>query len=268
MPEQTMKPCAYRVLRYAPNVIRDEWFNVGILMLDPASKRLEARMIESDSEFARLRRLHPTADLNVVRALQSEFNRQIAALEGDSQQYVEKLDSTLSNVLQLSPQRAVLTENFDAELDRLYRDYIEPPRYSAGIEAQDSRSGIRTRANDVFRRAGILRKMQHGVSVAEYTYPGDPLRMDHAYQRNGTRGFVHALSLARDPAQAKALAFTSERIRARVSSVEFTAVSEAAPREDNERHRFIAGLLADQGIALVPVPQLEKWARELGASLR
>ena len=27
--------CAYRVLRYSPNLVRDEWVNIGVLLFDP-----------------------------------------------------------------------------------------------------------------------------------------------------------------------------------------------------------------------------------------
>ena len=94
------------------------------------------------------------------------------------------------------------------------------------------------------------------------------MRLDYAYRRNGTRGFVQAVALDRDPAQAKALAFTSERIREKTASVEFTAVSEVKPRADNPRHQFMADLLAGQGIQLVPLPLLEGWARNLGGRLQ
>jgi hypothetical protein len=267
MNEENLLTYAYRVVRYTPNLVRDEWVNIGVLLYEPGGKRLEARLIESDAEFARLRRLHPTADVNVVRGLQAEMTAQFQ-INGGAAAYLEKLDESLSNVVQLSPQRGVLTSDFDAEMDRLYHDYVEPPRYPGRGEAADSRSTIRARAREVFRRAGILAQMEHGVRVDEFTFAGDPMRLDYGYRRNGTRGFVHALPLGREPAQAKALAFTCEQIRLKVHESEFAAMTEVAPQESNERHRFISGLLDTKGIRIVPLTQLEPWARELGASIR
>jgi hypothetical protein len=109
--------------------------------------------------------------------------------------------------------------------------------------------------------------MQRSVRVEEFTYPGDPMRLDYAFGHNGRQGFLHTLSLERDPAQAKALAFTSERIRARMAGAEFTAVCESTLQRDNLRHRFVANLLQDQRITVVPLPELEGWARELGRRL-
>ncbi len=76
------------------------------------------------------------------------------------------------------------------------------------------------------------------------------------------------VALDRDPAQAKALAFTSERIRAKAASAELTAVCEAVPASENPRHRFVADLLAGQQIALVPLSLLAGWARALSARLQ
>ena len=70
--------------------------------------------------------------------------------------------------------------------------------------------------------------------------------------QNGARGFLHSVALGRDPAQAKVLAYTAERIRARVPRCEFTAITEVEPVRDNPRHQFIVRLFEDQQIAVVP----------------
>ena len=263
----SLQTCVYRVLRYTPNLVRDEWINIGVLLLDAQGRRARVRLMEDASEFARLRRWHPRADEETLRALQADLERQLQAQQ-DPRAYVNKLDDTLSNVLQLSPQRAVLTQDFDLELDRLFRTYVEAPRYQGRAAAgENSRHGIRARVSEVFRSAGIWAKTERGIRVEDYTHRGDPLRLDFAYQRNGTRGFVHALALGRDPAQAKILAFTAERIRARLRS-EFTAVTETEPRPENDRHAFISGLLAEQQVRVVPLAGLPEFATKLRVELR
>ena len=57
----------------------------------------------------------------------SEFDARLRAPEAEVRTYLEKLDQTLSNVLQLSPQRGLLANDFDAELDRLFHDYVARP---------------------------------------------------------------------------------------------------------------------------------------------
>ena len=164
MPE-TELACTYHLVRYTPNLLRDEHTNIGVILHDPAAGRLELRLIESDGEFARLRRVHPSADLELVRGLEAQFHTQLDAHEGDAASWLAKLDQALSGVVQLSPQRGVLAQDFDAELDRLYRDQVEPIRGTAPADAIHSRVGIRARANDIFRRAGVIQRMERNIRV-------------------------------------------------------------------------------------------------------
>jgi hypothetical protein len=270
----------YRILRYTPNLIRDEWINVGVLLEDspdagslgiaPDSEggaRRALRFIE-ESEFARVRRLHPAADDGLLRALPAEFEARLARPESEVATYIEKLDQTLSNALQFSPQKGVLADDFDAELDRLFRDHVAaPPRGRAGI-LQNTRAWIRSRLNDVFRRHRILAKLERGVRVEEFTQPGDPLRLDYAYRYNGTRGYLHAVALSRDPSQAKVLAYTAEQIRARAAHSEFTAITEVPPSAENPRDQFLARLFAEQRIAVVPLNRVEMFAESLRPRLQ
>ena len=269
MANENLQTYAYRILRYTPNLVRDEWVNVGVVLLDPARRRARARLVEEAGDFARIRRLHPTVDESILRALQADLERQFAAQGEDPQGFLAKLDDTLSNVLQLSPQRAVMTEDFDFELERLFRTYVEAPRHPLRPSADaSSRNGIRLRIGEIFRSSGIWAKTERGVPVEDFTHRGDSMRLDFAYRKNGTRGFVQAVALSRDPAYAKVLAFTAERIRAKLAHTEFTAVTETEPHPENDRHQFMAGLLAEQNVQIVPLEQLAAFAGRLQVELQ
>jgi hypothetical protein len=268
MSDTALKPCSYHVIRYLPNLVRDEWVNIGVMLFDPATGRILRRVVEEPSEMARVRRLHPTADEALLRGLPEEFDAQIAAPGGTPAEQLSRLEATLSNAVQLSPRKGLLAEDFEAELDRLYRDHVEPPRYRRESEDLSTRNAIRTRANQVFRSAGIWPRLERRVNVAEFTFSGDPMRIDYAYRRNGTSGFVQALALGRDPGQAKVLAFTAEAIRAKIPRTDFLAVTEVEPRpSDNPRHRFVTGLLEERGVNVVPVARLMDWAQKMRPSL-
>ena len=272
MPDTALKPCAYHVIRYMPNLVRDEWVNIGILLFDPSSGRVLRRLVEEPAEFARVRRLHPGADEALLRGLPEELDAQInagmGAPGGKPAEQLARLEQTLSNAVQLGPRKGLLAEDFDAELDRLYRDHVEPPRYERSFEDLSTRNAIRTRANQVFRSAGIWTRLERRVGVAEFTYSGDPMRVDYAYRRNGTRGYVQALPLGRDPGQAKVLAFTAEAIRAKVPKTDFLAVTETEPRpKENPRHRFVTGLLEERGVQVLPLGRLMDWAQKMRPAL-
>lgn len=268
MTEELRNTLRYRVLRYTPNLVRDEWVNVGVLLEEVNGPRRAVRLIEDASEIARVRRLHPGVDEDLLHALPSEFDARLRAPEPEVRTYLERLDQTLSNVLQLSPQRGLLASDFDAELDRLFRDYVErPPSVRGGI-VENTRAWIRSRLNDVFRRHRILGKLERGVRVEEFTQPGDPLHLDYACRYNGTRGYIHTVALGRDASQAKVLAYTVECIRARAANSEFTAITEVEPARENPRHQFIARLLEEQRIGIVPLNRVEKFADQLRARLQ
>ena len=268
MTDTALKPCAYHVIRYMPNLVRDEWVNIGVLLFDPASGRMLRRLVEEPAEMARVRRLHPAADEGLLRGLPEEFDAQMGAPGGTPAEQLARLEATLSNAVQLSPSKGLLAEDFEAELDRLYRDHVEPPRYRRDAEDLSTRNAIRTRANQVFRSAGIWARLERRVNVAEFTFAGDPMRVDYAYRRNGTRGFVQALALVRDPGQAKVLAFTAEAIRAKMPKTDFLAVTEIEPRPaENPRHRFVTGLLEERGVAVVPLGRLMDWAQKMRPGL-
>src|ERR1700687_1844231 len=72
-PGNPEKSCAYRVLRYTPNLVRDEWVNIGVLLFDPQTGERRLRMIEEEDEFRHVRRLHPAADELLLRAIRDDL---------------------------------------------------------------------------------------------------------------------------------------------------------------------------------------------------
>jgi hypothetical protein len=254
-------------VQYLPNLVRGEFVNVGVLLFAPQG-RAEGRMLEGESELARLRRLHPHVDPALLRGVTSELMARLPGFEQDPAGHLDKLDESLSNVIQLGPQKGTLAESFDRELERLFDTLVAPPapaRRSAERRA-DSLGGIRRQANAIFATTGILRKMAP-VRAAEFC-PGDPLRVDYSWRSNGTRGFAQALVLNQGGERAKAWAYTSGRIRARAGKATFTAITEAEVRPEDERHAFVRDVLAEQDIEMVPLSRLYLWARDLSATIR
>jgi DUF3037 family protein len=183
--------------------------------------------------------------------------------------YFEKLDQTLSTTLQFSPQKALLAEDFDAELERLFRDHVAAPAGVRGGIIENTRAWIRRRLNDVFRKHRLLEKLERSLRVEGYTQPGDPMRLDYGYRYNGTRGFIQGVALNRDhPSQAKVLAYTVECIRRQAANSEFTAVTEIEPVAENPRHQFVARLFREQNIAIVPLNLVDQFADKLRPRLQ
>ena len=272
------RTCAYRILRYTPNLVRDEWVNIGVLVYDPESGDRRLRLIEEQEEYARLRRLHPEADESLLRALRDNLEDRFESARGLKdrssnsgepsgsvlQDLLRKWDDTLSNALQLAPQKGVIANDLDAELDRLYADHVALPRVPSRVGAPGSRAQMRSYCSQVFRQARLWDKIQKSVRAAEFTFPGDPMRIDYSYRRNGTRGFLHTLSVSRAPGDAKILAYTAEHIAAKAAlKTEFAAITDVALTDQNDRDRFVDRTLQDAGIEPVPLDHFAVWVGKL-----
>src|SRR5260370_15801105 len=130
------RACAYRVLRYTPNLVRAEWVNIGVLLVDPGTGERRLSLIEEQDEYNRVRRLHPQADETLLRALRDDLEDRFQSESANGsnggsanwQQLLGKWDDTLSNALQLAPQKGVLAADLDAELERLYADHVAMQR--------------------------------------------------------------------------------------------------------------------------------------------
>lgn len=259
----------YRILRYTPNLVRDEWVNIGVIVYNPETGERRLRMMEEQDEFARVRRLHPAADEELLRKVRDDLedrlqNARDVVGSSDWQKLLAKWDDTLSNALQLAPQKGVSAEDLDAELERLYADHVAPQRPAPRVGAPGSRAMVRGYCSQVWHQARLWERLEKSVRVSEYTAPGDPMRIDYAYRRNGTRGFVQTLSVSRAPGDCKPLAYTAERIAKRAAfGSEFAAVTDVALEENNERHRFVRDTLRDAGIEPVPMEAFAVWVAKL-----
>jgi hypothetical protein len=130
--------CTYHVLlRYTPNLVRNEWVNIGILLYNSATGERRLRLVEDEEEYRRVRRLHPQSDEALSRALRDDLEERLQSAEalagpgglpsgngGAWQRLLAKRDNTLSNALQLASQKGVLATDLDAELERLYSDHV------------------------------------------------------------------------------------------------------------------------------------------------
>jgi len=264
--------CAYRVLRYSPNLVRDEWVNIGVLLFDPSTGERRLRLIEEQDEYNRVRRLHPHADEALLRALRDDLEDRFQSASARSSnggnaswlQLLGKWDETLSNALQLAPQKGVHATDLDAEMERLYADHVATQHAPSRVGAPGSRAQMRSYCSQVFRQARLWDRIAKSVRVAEFTFPGDPMRLDYSYRRNGTRGFVHCLSVTRAPTDAKTLAYNAERITAKATlKTEFAAVTDVLLNAGNDRHCFVRDTLRDAGIEPVPMEGFAVWVAKL-----
>ncbi len=91
-----------------------------------------------------------------------------------------------------------------------------------------------------FESAGVWTLMRKQIAAANYTKPGDPLRIDCGYRPNGVVRMFQAVSLEADSDAAKLLAFSARGLREGVDRVEkavleLTAIVEPIREPAGER---------------------------------
>jgi hypothetical protein len=271
--QEPARGLAYHLLRYVPNLVRDEWVNIGVLVFNPRTGERRLRLIEDQVEYTRIRRLHPSVDQALLRSLRDDLEDRLDSWADNGpavplQVILSKCDATLSTAVQIAPQKGVLTDDLDAELERLYTDHVAVPRVYSRVGQPGNRATIRAYCAQVFRQARIWDRIEKSVRMAEFTFPGDPARLDYSYHRNGTRGFVHTLSITRAPQDAKSLSYNVKHIAEKARfKTEFAAVTDVALRGDNDRHRFVRDTLREVGVEPVPMEGLAVWVAKLRPSL-
>ena len=127
MVEMNSNAFAYHVIRYVPNLIRDEWVNIGVVIHDPATEKFRVRLIEEEPEYARVRRLHPAADEAILRQYRSMLDDSLSRHDGTLTEWIAKLDRSLSTGIEFSPRKGLSADDLDVELDRLYASFVALP---------------------------------------------------------------------------------------------------------------------------------------------
>jgi len=257
------KNCSYYLVRYVPHVEREECLNIGLLLYSPGEQLLDCLFTR---DFRRVKRFHPQADLELLRALQEDFEQQIQRHEDDLEGFLRQLQQSLSHAVQLAPARPILSAEPEAELPKLFQRLVDSAR--ASTPAADTRMRIKQQLVAAFRRAAVLndKRLERRIPAERFTQPGDPFYFDFGYRPlmaggkpNGHIKLIHALSLHRDPELAKAVCFTMGQLRAK-EPAELTAIIEAWPKKGDLVAQHSRRLLEDAGIGLWPVADVDAFA--------
>jgi Protein of unknown function (DUF3037) len=262
------QPCNFFLLRYAPDAVKNEFVNIGLVLLPPAGLA-EVRFTH---DWSRVRCLDPQADVEALEALAADLREKLREMNGDREFILRRMQDSFSNALQPSEFQGCLAESPAAEADELARLYLERPR-RRGPRPLSMRQAIFRKMRSEFESAGVWPLMWQNVPVARYTSGGDPLKIDCGYSPNGTVKLFHAVALAGDVNLAKALAFTFPQLREGIRRIEgkqalLTAVVEDGLPVDDEAANFARETLEQHAIHIAPAAEMPRLAaaaaRELG----
>jgi Protein of unknown function (DUF3037) len=271
------KQCEFQLVRYVPDPVKNEFVNIGVLLRGSEGGQSVVRFTR---DWSRVRCLDPDADTQMLEALEIEVGHRLRSQPADHPKPIMALlEASLSNGLQITETKAYLAENFVAGLEELMRLYVESPRRERK-QRRGGRGAIFAAMRTHFEAAGVWTLMRKHIAVANYTQPGDTLRIDCGY-RNGVVKMFQAISLEAGVDEAKLLAFAAPGLCAGVKRVEqakleLTAIIEPIgwPEGDNEpdeergeRYKFASKTLERRRIRVLTTDQLSDLAQTARADL-
>jgi len=260
--------CRFFVLRYAPDAVKNEFINVGLVLLPPAG----SAQVRFTRDWSRVLCLDPEADVEMLQALEADLQNQLRELNGDRDLLLRRIQDSFSNAIQVSDFQACLAASAVDEADELARLYLERPRRRQQAREPSARSAIVARMRSEFEAAGVWPLMQEKIPVSRYTRSGDPLKIDCGYSPNGTVKLFHAVTLNSDVNAAKVLAFSFPQLAEGIRKAEgkqalLTAIVEDDLPQDDESVSFARATLEQNAIRIAPVSTMPQIARDAAREL-
>jgi len=277
-----LRQCEFFVLRYVPDAVKQEFVNLGVVLLETGETGFTGVRFLRD--WRRVRGLDPEADVALLESYERELQALLASRAAEVINYrgpmsrrewlLDLMQQSFSGAVELTPMQAVLTESPQAELGVLARAYLESERRAQREPA--GRRAIYNAIRSAFEQAGVwdLPQMRKEIAVAEYV-PGDPLKIDCGYLLKEPRvvRMYHAVALADDINAAKVLAFTYPGLRLAVKKSEGVDSSLTAITEDGLDLRdpaiaFALATLQERNIEVAPVGRMPQIAERARAELK
>jgi hypothetical protein len=272
---QQRRACEFRLLRYVPDAVRNEYVHIGVLLREEGSRHMEVRFTR---DWRRVRCLDPDADTALFEAMETELRRRLS-VEPDAK-LMRILEEALSLSVQITDAKAYLAESIPAGVEELMRLYVDPPPREK-LPRLSGRAAIQSRMRSEFEHAGVWDLLRKRIAASDYTRPGDPLRIDLGYRPNGMIRMFHAVSLEPGLEMAKVLAFSAAALKAGVERVEkaeleLTAIIEPAAKlgatdEEPERlalYRFGVETMEEHQIRVLTTSDMGRVADTARRELR
>jgi hypothetical protein len=278
----TRRQCAFQLVRYVPDPVRNEFVHIGVLLRDESDGQQKLHL-QFTRDWRRVRCLDPDADTTLLEGTETELRRR---LQEDlnrpeaERKFTRILDESMSLNVQITEPKAYLAESLPAGLEELMRLYVDPPKRER-VSRLSGRAAIQSAMRGEFERAHVWDLMRKQIRAADYTRPGDPLRIDAGYRPNGVIKMFHAVSLDPGVEMAKILAFSSASLRAGVermerAALELTAIVEPAARigatddqpERLELYRFGIETMEEHQIRVLTTTDLPNIAATARRELR
>lgn len=182
----------FLLLRYVPHALRQEFVNIGVLMVEDGANGSVFADVRFTKDWRRVRALDPQVDVDVIEALLREIRQEVGEVR-DRAMLLKRIENQFSNVIQLSAPMQVLATNAAEEIETLASMFVDESKVAA-TRVLTGRGRILGAMRDAFEQAGVA-KWLLPVPVEPYTKAGDPFQFDFGYRVGNEMKLFHAVSL-------------------------------------------------------------------------
>jgi hypothetical protein len=264
------KQLEFFLLRYVPDAVKDEFVNIGVVMVEAGGNGAGFAEVRFTRDWRRVRCLDPQADVEMLAALERDIRGQLATTR-DRAVLLRRLEDSFSNVIQLSPMKGCLAEDPVREIEAMASMYLEAAK-AGGKRVVAGRQKILSTMREAFEQAGVA-KFVLPVPVAPYTKPGDPFQFDFGYRVAGEIKLFHAVSLKAGVDSAMLLAVRYPRIAPVMSKVAgaepvLTAVIDDDLDRGHENVQFALSMMEEEKIRIAVAAEMPMIAEVARRELR
>jgi hypothetical protein len=263
------------LLRYVPNVAREEFVNIGLVMTESGGDGGGFAGVHFTADWGRARCLDANIDVEMLEALGRDMELRLKDIRQRALLLHEMMDS-YSGTLQLSPIRRCVAENPAEELKDLALKLVEMPTiWSPAKEIQPRKVGrkwIHGGMSEAFVAAGVWKFLVRDLPASTYTNPADDFVLDFAYPVGDELKIFHAVSLAAVGPETRMfplrVAKIAQRMREKKVLPSFMAVVEDEFDEEDKAVKSVRAFMEDEDIQLARLREMPTIADAVRRELR
>lgn len=258
------------LLRYVPHAVRQEFVNIGVLMIEQGANGAVLADVRFAKDWRRVRCLDPQADVEVIEALLREIRKEVGEIR-DRTMLLRRMEDSFSNVIQLSGPMELMAEAPALEMETIASMFVDEAKV-APVRVLTGRQKILGAMREAWEQAGVA-KLLSAVPVAPYTKSGDPFAFDFGYRVGGEMKLFHAVSLKAGVETAVTLAARYPKIAPAMVQVMkatpvLTVVIDDGVDRGQEAVAFALSMMEEERIRVAAVAEMpgiaEMARRELG----
>lgn len=270
--------CDLQLLMCEPNPLRPDRVTVGFVLrdLNCDPPRVEVRIAK---DLRAVRCIYPDADIDAIQET-LYYLKPLLETVTDVERHFDHLPSEFPVDLSLISKGAVLTDSIEQELALLEKQYVhsfevaDPPETRVAKNADYGRAFLLRRMNEEFRSALLLNRLDEEIPVADYTFKGDPLRIDFGFRlkESAPYTFLHAVSLVSNLERTKNVIHSWDDLQRGIQrrdsvSPEFVAIVEKEKYWQSEQAMALRAWMTDVGMQVQPETRMAQVSHDIRTSL-